>query len=82
MVGDAVVFLDDTVTYDSNGTVVLIPEGTIGLVVQRRDELRTVVVTDVGCVVAAPNHIRRLDKHALIYTKEYSAELSALSGTQ
>ena len=57
MIGDAVVFKDDTWTFDDDGRGVYVPEGTVGLVIQRRDELRSIVATGLGLVHANVNHI-------------------------
>ena len=57
MTGDAVVFRDDTWTYDDDGRDIFVPEGTIGLVVQRRDEIRSIVATGLGLVHANTNHV-------------------------
>ena len=57
MIGDAVVFKDDTYTFDDDDRQIFVPEGTVGLVVQRRDELRSIVATGLGLVHANVNHI-------------------------
>jgi hypothetical protein len=57
MIGDAVVFKDDTWTFDDDRRDIFVPEGTVGLVVQRRDELRSIVATGLGLVHVNVNHI-------------------------
>ena len=61
MTGDAVVFTEDTWTFDDDGRDVFVPMGTVGLVIRRRDELRSIVATGLGLVHANVNHVVLLD---------------------